>query len=50
MVSAVAEFWCSRVVWSPEEEKYHLRGVMPPDEYHSGVDNSVYTNVMAQNR
>lgn len=26
VVSAVAEFWCSRVVWSPEEEKYHLRG------------------------
>ncbi|XP_055987798.1 protein-glucosylgalactosylhydroxylysine glucosidase isoform X1 [Sorex fumeus] len=49
VVSAVAEFWCSRVVWSPEEEKYHLRGVMPPDEYHSGVNNSVYTNVLVQN-
>ncbi|ELK32061.1 Acid trehalase-like protein 1 [Myotis davidii] len=24
-------------------------GVMPPDEYHSGVNNSVYTNVLAQN-
>lgn len=23
---------------------------MPPDEYHSGVNNSVYTNVLLQNR
>lgn len=34
--------------------EYHLvllcPGVMPPDEYHSGVDNSVYTNVLVQNR
>ncbi|XP_053417989.1 protein-glucosylgalactosylhydroxylysine glucosidase isoform X4 [Nycticebus coucang] len=49
VVSAVAEFWCSRVEWNPKEEKYHLRGVMPPDEYHKEVNNSVYTNVLAQN-
>ncbi|XP_004389457.2 protein-glucosylgalactosylhydroxylysine glucosidase [Trichechus manatus latirostris] len=49
LVSAVAEFWCSRVEWSPGEEKYHLRGVMPPDEFHPGVNNSVYTNVLVQN-
>nr|XP_010947685.1 protein-glucosylgalactosylhydroxylysine glucosidase [Camelus bactrianus] len=49
VVSAVAEFWCSRVEWNPGDEKYHLKGVMPPDEYHSGVDNSVYTNVLVQN-
>ncbi|XP_035885832.1 protein-glucosylgalactosylhydroxylysine glucosidase isoform X2 [Phyllostomus discolor] len=48
VVSAVAEFWCSRVTWNPTEEKYHLIGVMPPDEYHSAVTNSVYTNVLAQ--
>ncbi|XP_045677096.1 protein-glucosylgalactosylhydroxylysine glucosidase isoform X1 [Phyllostomus hastatus] len=50
VVSAVAEFWCSRVEWNPTEEKYHLSGVMPPDEYHSAVTNSVYTNVLAQSR
>ncbi|XP_072826787.1 protein-glucosylgalactosylhydroxylysine glucosidase isoform X2 [Vicugna pacos] len=49
VVSAVAQFWCSRVEWNPGDEKYHLKGVMPPDEYHSGVDNSVYTNVLVQN-
>uniref|UniRef100_A0A8C2YJN8 Protein-glucosylgalactosylhydroxylysine glucosidase n=1 Tax=Chinchilla lanigera TaxID=34839 RepID=A0A8C2YJN8_CHILA len=50
VVSAVAEFWCSRVEWNAEEKKFHLRGVMPPDEYHTGVNNSVYTNVLVQNR
>ncbi|XP_028917475.1 protein-glucosylgalactosylhydroxylysine glucosidase isoform X1 [Ornithorhynchus anatinus] len=49
VVSAVAEFWCSRVIWSPEEQCYHLRGVIPPDEYQTDVDNSVYTNVVARN-
>lgn len=77
VVSAVAEFWCSRVEWSSREKQYHLRGevvpgawsgggtagapctehcldlcpgVMPPDEYHSGVNNSTYTNVLVQTR
>uniref|UniRef100_A0A2K5F414 Protein-glucosylgalactosylhydroxylysine glucosidase n=1 Tax=Aotus nancymaae TaxID=37293 RepID=A0A2K5F414_AOTNA len=69
VVSAVAEFWCSRVEWSPREEPHADRcvegrslrlctehrlglvcpGVMSPDEYHSGVNNSVYTNVLVQN-
>lgn len=48
VVKAVAEFWCSRVEWSPEDRQYHLRGVMPPDEYHSGVSDSVYTNAQVQ--
>lgn len=26
VVSAVAEFWCSRVEWSPQEKMYHLKG------------------------
>lgn len=50
VVSSVAEFWCSRVEWSSQDKMYHLKGVMPPDEYHSGVNNSVYTNVLVQNR
>ncbi|XP_030055381.1 protein-glucosylgalactosylhydroxylysine glucosidase [Microcaecilia unicolor] len=49
VVSSIAKYWCSRVLWSEEEQCFHLRGVMPPDEYHSNVTNSVYTNVIAQN-
>ncbi|XP_054684386.1 protein-glucosylgalactosylhydroxylysine glucosidase isoform X3 [Grus americana] len=48
LVGAVAQYWCSRMVWSEEEQCYHIKGVMPPDEYHCRVDNSVYTNAVAQ--
>ncbi|XP_074904662.1 protein-glucosylgalactosylhydroxylysine glucosidase isoform X4 [Buteo buteo] len=48
LVDAVAQYWCSRMVWSEEEQCYHIKGVMPPDEYHYQVDNSVYTNAVAQ--
>uniref|UniRef100_A0A8C4Y686 Protein-glucosylgalactosylhydroxylysine glucosidase n=1 Tax=Gopherus evgoodei TaxID=1825980 RepID=A0A8C4Y686_9SAUR len=48
VVSMVAQYWCSRVVWSQEEQCYHIKGVMPPDEYRYSVDNSVYTNAVAQ--
>ncbi|KFP91162.1 Acid trehalase-like 1, partial [Apaloderma vittatum] len=48
LVGAVAQYWCSRMVWSEEEQCYHIRGVMPPDEYHHHVDNSAYTNAVAQ--
>nr|XP_033784772.1 protein-glucosylgalactosylhydroxylysine glucosidase isoform X2 [Geotrypetes seraphini] len=49
VISSIAKYWCSRVLWSEKEQCFHLRGVMPPDEYHSDVANSVYTNVIAQN-
>ncbi|XP_015485065.1 protein-glucosylgalactosylhydroxylysine glucosidase [Parus major] len=48
LVEAVAQYWCSRMVWSEEDQLYHIRGVMPPDEYHSQVDNSAYTNAVAR--
>ncbi|NXP94211.1 PGGHG glucosidase, partial [Passerina amoena] len=48
LVEAVARYWCSRMEWSEEEQLYHIRGVMPPDEYHSHVDNSAYTNAVAR--
>uniref|UniRef100_A0AAY4DWA3 Protein-glucosylgalactosylhydroxylysine glucosidase n=1 Tax=Denticeps clupeoides TaxID=299321 RepID=A0AAY4DWA3_9TELE len=49
VVWGVADFWTSRVTWSSEEQSYHIKGVMPPDEYHYDVDNSVYTNAVAMN-
>ncbi|NXP54487.1 PGGHG glucosidase, partial [Heliornis fulica] len=48
LVDAVARYWCSRMVWSEEEQCYHIKDVMPPDEYHYRVDNSAYTNAVAQ--
>ncbi|XP_069821516.1 protein-glucosylgalactosylhydroxylysine glucosidase isoform X1 [Dendropsophus ebraccatus] len=48
VVRSIADYWCSRVLWCAEEQCYHIKGVMPPDEYHSDVNNSVYTNALAQ--
>jgi trehalose/maltose hydrolase-like predicted phosphorylase/hydroxymethylpyrimidine pyrophosphatase-like HAD family hydrolase len=40
-----ARFWASRV--EKEGDSYHINGVEGPDEYHEGVDDSIYTNMMA---
>ncbi|XP_018618768.1 protein-glucosylgalactosylhydroxylysine glucosidase isoform X2 [Scleropages formosus] len=48
VVWGIADYWVSRVTWSEEEQCYHIRGVIPPDEYYSNVDNSVYTNAVAK--
>jgi trehalose/maltose hydrolase-like predicted phosphorylase len=42
-----ARFWASRVHLGPEG-RYHIARVIGPDEYHEGVDDNAYTNVMAQ--
>src|SRR5690606_20367154 len=42
-----ARFWASRGEWG-EDGLYHIRHVIGPDEYHEDVDDSAYTNVMAQ--
>lgn len=43
----IARFWESRVQHG-ENGRYHIRGVIGPDEYHANVDDNAYTNVMAQ--
>ena len=42
-----ARFWASRVE-REEDGRYHIRGVIGPDEYHETVDDNAYTNGMAQ--
>ncbi|KAM6960750.1 protein-glucosylgalactosylhydroxylysine glucosidase [Aplochiton taeniatus] len=48
VIWGVANYWVSRVTWSSEDQKYHILGVMPPDEYYYNVNNSVYTNTVAK--
>ncbi|KAM3609247.1 uncharacterized protein V6R79_011816 [Siganus canaliculatus] len=48
VINGVADYWVSRVTWNPDDHKYHLLGVMPPDEYYYNVNNSVYTNTVAK--
>jgi alpha,alpha-trehalase len=55
MVCEIARFWASIAQFDPQLERYRIRGVMGPDEYHErypdasepGLDDNAYTNVMA---
>ncbi len=42
-----ARFWASRAE-REEDGRYHIRGVIGPDEYHETVDDNAYTNCLAQ--
>lgn len=55
MLLEIARLLASLAEFNAERERYEIRGVMGPDEYHetypdragSGLDNNAYTNVMA---
>ena len=55
MLLEIARFWASLAELSAEKDRYELRRVVGPDEFHTrhpdrdgpGLDNNAYTNVMA---
>jgi alpha,alpha-trehalase len=55
MLIEIARFWASIARYNLSIDRYEIRGVMGPDEYHDrypdstepGLDNNSYTNVMA---
>ncbi|MGA7325606.1 MAG: glycosyl hydrolase family 65 protein [Rhodomicrobium sp.] len=47
IILETARFWSSRAELETDG-RYHIRGVIGPDEYHENVDDSAYTNVMAR--
>ncbi|MGZ4659805.1 MAG: HAD-IA family hydrolase [Arthrobacter sp.] len=55
LVVEVARFFCSLAEYDETGGRYHVRGVVGPDEYHTGypyrdkpgLDDNAYTNVMA---
>ena len=55
MFIEIARFWASIAVFDPTRDRYVIRGVVGPDEYHDaypgsegpGIDNNAYTNAMA---
>ena len=55
MLAEIARFWVSRAEFDEALGRYVIRGVIGPDEFHSGypdrpydgIDNNAYTNVMA---
>ncbi|MBJ7484956.1 glycosyl hydrolase family 65 protein [Brevundimonas sp.] len=42
-----ARFWASRATLE-DDGRRHIRGVIGPDEYHDGIDDNAFTNVMAR--
>jgi trehalose/maltose hydrolase-like predicted phosphorylase len=55
MLVEIARFWASLASYHADRERYEIRGVMGPDEFHThypdsdepGLDNNAYTNAMA---
>lgn len=55
MVLEIARFAASLAAYNPQLDRFEIRGVMGPDEFHSaypgaalpGLDNNAYTNLMA---
>ena len=51
----IARFWAATATYDHRDDRYHIRGVIGPDEFHSGypdapdlgIDDNAYTNVMA---
>jgi alpha,alpha-trehalase len=57
MLLEIARFWASIATYNNSIDRYEIKGVMGPDEYHTaypgtdpkaegGLDNNAYTNVM----
>lgn len=55
MILEIARFWASTATYNHGLDRYEIKGVMGPDEYHEGypdrdepgLDNNAYTNLMA---
>ncbi|GGR83887.1 family 65 glycosyl hydrolase [Streptomyces humidus] len=55
MLLQIARFWADLAVLDPATDRYRIRGVVGPDEYHDsypgavlpGLDDNTYTNVTA---
>jgi trehalose/maltose hydrolase-like predicted phosphorylase len=55
MLLEIARFWACTAVWDGTLERFRIRGVVGPDEYHDaypwattpGLDDNSYTNVLA---
>lgn len=43
-----ARFWASRVKYNKKKNKYEIKHVIGPDEFHIDVNNNAFTNMMAK--
>ncbi|MDQ6797690.1 MAG: glycoside hydrolase family 65 [Actinomycetota bacterium] len=47
MIVETARFWASRTRMG-DDGRHHIDEVIGPDEYHEGVDDNAYTNILAR--
>lgn len=48
LILDTAVFWGCRVEWYAEKNRYEIRDVIGPDEYHDHVNNNAFTNQMVK--
>ncbi|MCE5314898.1 MAG: glycosyl hydrolase family 65 protein [Armatimonadota bacterium] len=48
VLKATADYWVSRVKWAAGKNRYEILQVVPPDENADLINNSAYTNIIAQ--
>jgi len=56
MLIEIARYWATKVIYNEKKNRYHIKKVMGPDEFHEkypensvhdgGLDDNAYTNVM----
>lgn len=54
MMLEISRFWASKMTYNIERDRYDIKGVVGPDEFHTnypdgnqlGIDNNAYTNFM----
>ncbi len=48
IILEAARFWASRLEYKQRKKRYEINNVIGPDEFHEGVNNNAYTNILAQ--
>jgi len=48
VIFETARFWASRVNYNSKQDRYEIRHIIGPDEFHEDVNNNAYTNWMAR--
>ncbi|MFC1667415.1 glycoside hydrolase family 65 protein, partial [Candidatus Omnitrophota bacterium] len=48
MIFETARFWASRTEYNSKIDRYEIKHVIGPDEFHEDVNNNAYTNCMAR--
>lgn len=48
MLIETARFWASRVEYNKKKNKYEIKQVIGPDEFHVNVNNNAFTNMMVK--